>query len=95
VKEILLGSRSPLLWLPPWSFNWYQSGLDHLLFLTDFVTRRRHGERCHEAQCLQLQGFWLLEEPNKELLVEPGMCYLGDCTNKVRDLDNALECNPR
>jgi hypothetical protein len=28
----------------------------------------------------------LLEELKKELLVEPRTCYLGDRTNKVRDL---------
>jgi hypothetical protein len=32
-----------------------------------------------------------LEEPNKELLVEPRMCYLGDCTNEVRHPENATE----
>jgi hypothetical protein len=30
-----------------------------------------------------------LKEPNKELLVEPMTCYLGDRTNMVRDPDNA------
>jgi hypothetical protein len=38
---------------PVSSFNWYQSGLGHSLSLASFVTRRRHGERCREARCLQ------------------------------------------
>jgi hypothetical protein len=78
-----------------WSISWYESQFDHLLALIGFVTRRRHGERCHNACGVQWQGFWLLEKPDSQLRLELESCHLGDRAGGVRDPGDARQRDPR
>jgi hypothetical protein len=73
-----------------WSFNWYQSQFGHLLALTCFVTRMRHGERCYEAYRFQWRGFRLLEEPNPHYLLSQG-CTIWEIVQEAYVIPDTLD----
>jgi hypothetical protein len=51
----------------------------------------QHGERYHEARCLQWRGFWLLEKLDLQLSLEPRSCHLGDHEQEAYFIPTMIE----